>query len=314
MSNFSTELITLGTAAGPAIRGSENGMASAVVVNGQFYIVDFGLGCVRSAHESGLRGEDFKAGFITHLHSDHVAELPAFLMWNWGAPVEGFSHPIEIHGPGKDQEHPEGNQLSGTRGLVEHTFEAFSYDLAIRVADEARPVMSDLILPVEIEVPEASARKNTAPFLVYEDENVLVTAVLVDHPPVNPAFAFRFDTANGSITFSGDTAESPALVELADRTDILVHEAVNLEFFASKGFSEAFLNHQRQSHTTPEEAGRVATAAGAKRLILSHLAGVATPTQWAAGAAMNYTGPIDVATSGQRFALIPDSNLAAIQV
>lgn len=301
--NVTTELITLGTAAGPAIRGKENGMASAVVVGDKFYMVDFGLGCVRSAHEAGLRGKDFKAAFITHLHSDHVAEFPAFLMWNWGAPVDGFSHQIPIHGPGQDHEHPQGNRLSGTQGLVEHTLDAFSYDLDIRVTDEARPVMSELIVPVEIAVPELRPGPHAAPFTVFEDERVKVTAVLVDHPPVNPAFAFRFDTATGSITFSGDTAESDALVQLANDTDLLVHEAVNLEFFAANGFSDAFLNHQRQSHTTPEGAGRVANASGAKRLVLSHLAGVATPAQWAAGAAATYTGPIDVASSGQRFML-----------
>src|SRR5699024_9373499 len=122
---------------------------------------------------------------------------------------------------------------------VDHTLEAFSYDLNIRVTDEARPVMSELIRPVEITLPETSSED---PFLVYEDDRVKVTAVLVDHPPVHPAFGFRFDTADGSITFSGDTAESSALAKLAHETDILVHEAVNLEFFASKGFDAAFLN------------------------------------------------------------------------
>ena len=79
----SVELITLGTAAGPAIRGPENGISSALVVGDAFYVVDFGLGCSRAAHEAGLRGKDFAAGFVTHLHSDHVVELPGFLLWNW---------------------------------------------------------------------------------------------------------------------------------------------------------------------------------------------------------------------------------------
>lgn len=309
---FSTELITLGTAAGPAIRGKENGMSSAIVVGDQFYMVDFGLGCVRSAHESGLRGRDFKAGFITHLHSDHVAELPGFLLWNWGAPVEGFEHPIEIYGPGQDTGHPDGHELAGTNGLIEHTLGAFSYDLRIRETDEARPVMFELLKSIEIDVPEAGIVEPRAPFTVYEDDRVKVSAALVDHPPVNPAFAFRFDTAAGSITFSGDTAESDALIRLAQDTDILVHEAVNLDFFAAKGFSEAFMNHQRQSHTTAAGAGRVATAAGAKHLVLSHLAGVATPEEWATGARSTYVGPVDVATSGQRFSLAPKPSYAAV--
>ncbi len=296
--NFQTELITLGTAAGPAIRGKENGMASAVVVGGRHYLVDFGLGCVRAAHEAGLRGKDMAAAFITHLHSDHVGELPAYLMWNWGKPVEGFTSPVRFLGPGRDPHHPRGNQLSGTRDMIEHTLQAFSYDLDIRVNDEGRPVMDGLLEVENIAIPQAGGDE---PFMVYQDERVTVSAVLVEHPPVYPAFAFRFDTADGSVTFSGDTAECEALVRLARGTDILVHEAVNLEFFASRGFDESFLNHQAKSHSSPEGAGRVAQACGAKQLVLSHLAGVATADEWRTRAESTFDGPVQVATSGQRF-------------
>ena len=50
---MSVELITLGTAAGPAIRGPENGISSALVVGDAFYMIDFGLGCTRAAHQAG---------------------------------------------------------------------------------------------------------------------------------------------------------------------------------------------------------------------------------------------------------------------
>ncbi|KWR70905.1 MBL fold metallo-hydrolase [Arthrobacter sp. W1] len=299
----STELITLGTAAGPAIRGKENGMASAVVVDGKHYLVDFGLGCVRAAHQAGLRGQDLVAGFITHLHSDHVGELPAYLMWNWGAPVDGFTTPVGLYGPGKDPNHVRGQQLAGTRELVDHTLKAFSYDLDIRVTDEARPVMNTLLDVQEITLPAAAEGSGNRPFIIYEDDRVTVRAVLVEHPPVFPAFAFRFDTAHGSMTFSGDTAECDALIELARGSDILVHEAVNLEFFTAMGFSPTFINHQRESHTPPEGAGRVAQAAGVKHLVLSHLAGVATPEEWKQRAETSFAGQVTVASSGQRFAL-----------
>ena len=45
-----------------------------------------------------------------------------------------------------------------------------------------------------------------------QDENVKVTSALVDHPPVVPAFAYRFDAADRSIVISGDTAASDRLV------------------------------------------------------------------------------------------------------
>lgn len=292
------ELITLGTAAGPAIRGHEDGIASALRVEDSFYMIDFGLGATRAAHEAGLRGKNFRAGFITHLHSDHVVELPAFLLWNWGAPVDGFTTPVHILGPGQDPTHPRGSQLAGTASMVEHTLAAYSYDTDIRVSDEARPVLRDLVKAREIEVP---APGSTDIFTVYEDELVKVTAVLVKHPPIFPALAFRFDTAYGSVTFSGDTAECDALADLASGTDILVHEAVNLDFFKGGNFSPAFLDHQRLSHTSAEGAGRIAARAGARSLVLSHLAGVATADQWKSTAASTYPGEITVATSGQRF-------------
>lgn len=302
-----TELITLGTAAGPAIRGAEGGIASAVVVDGRFYMVDFGLGCVRAAHEAGLRGRDFVAGFITHLHSDHVVELPGFLMWNWGAPVGGYTGEIAIYGPGRDGTHPRGGMLAGTSQLIDHTLRAFSYDLDIRVTDEARPDLNCLVTAVDIASPEHGTAAAAAgePFAVYEDERVKVTAVLVNHPPVRPALAFRFDTAAGSITFSGDTAECDALVRLAEGTDVLVHEAVNLDFFRARGFDPVFVNHQNESHTSPEGAGRIATRARAGRLVLSHLAGIAAPEEWHARASSTFAGPVNVASSGDRFAVTP---------
>jgi ribonuclease BN (tRNA processing enzyme) len=113
--------------------------------------------------------------------------------------------------------------------------------------------------------------------------------------------AFRFETDAGSVVFSGDTAECDAMVVLANGADVLVHEAVNLGFYADKGFAPEFLNHQRIAHTAPDGAGRVAAAAGVGRLVLSHLAGRAEPQWWRSQAASTFDGPVDVAVSGQRF-------------
>lgn len=285
---------TLGVAAGPAIRGKENGIATAIVVDDVHYLVDFGLGCTRSAHEAGLRGRSLRAGFITHLHSDHVAELPAYLLWNWGTPVEGFTRPVELVGPGPDPA-LNGLSLAGTAGLVDGVLDAFSYDIHIRVGDEGRPILGDLIKVSEMKVPSPGS---TEIFPVYEDDRVRVSATLVEHPPVFPAVAFRFDTEHGSVTLSGDTTECDALAHLAHDTDVLVHEAVNLPFYRGQRFPEAFVRHQEISHTTPEGAGRIAARAGARTLLLSHLAGPAEPAYWADAAATTYTGPVATAWSG----------------
>jgi hypothetical protein len=48
------------------------------------------------------------------------------------------------------------------------------------------------------------------------------------HPPVEPSFAFRFDTPERSIVISGDTARSEGLITLAKDADVLVHEALSV--------------------------------------------------------------------------------------
>ncbi|MDI3331633.1 MAG: MBL fold metallo-hydrolase [Micrococcus sp.] len=307
------KVVTLGTAAGPAIRSECAGIATAVVVDGVYYLVDFGLGVTRAAHEAGLRGEDLRACFVTHLHSDHVAELPAYLLWNWGQPVQGFTEPVQILGPGSAD--PEAGAI-GLAGLVDHVLRGYSYDIDVRIVDEGRPPLYDLISVEEIGLPDSAAGASGEstpamdPFVVYADDRVRVSAILVEHPPIFPAFAFRFDTAYGSVVVSGDTTESDNMVRIAAGADLLVHESVFLDFYRALDFGPEFLNHQLISHTTPEGVGRVATRAGARRVVLSHLAGVATDEQWTAGVAAEYDGPVTVARPGTVFEVVGSGTLA----
>lgn len=299
-------VITLGTAAGPAIRSPHPGMSTAVVVDGMFYLVDFGLGVTRAANSAGLRGENLRACFITHLHSDHVAELPGYLLWNWGRPVNGITSPVPVHGPGID---PLGipGQNGGTAAMVGHLLEAYSYDINIRIHDEGRPDLRGLVVPVDIDLPDAAASASgnhtpaMTPFPVYRDELVTVTAILVEHPPVFPAFAFRIESRYGSVVVSGDTAECANMATLSAGADLLIHEAVNLEYFAALDMAPEFLNHQRISHTSPEGVGRIAARAGVPHVVLSHLAGLATDEEWAAGVRSEFDGDITVAAPGNRF-------------
>ena len=107
------------------------------------------------------------------------------------------------------------------------------------------------------------------------DENVKVTAALVDHPPVAPAFAYRFDAPDRSIVISGDTAPSENLVKLARGADVLVHSAMYpaaIDRLVSRVPNAASLKASMLAHqTSAEDAGRIAEEAGVKTLVLSHL-------------------------------------------
>jgi ribonuclease BN (tRNA processing enzyme) len=109
------------------------------------------------------------------------------------------------------------------------------------------------------------------PFVVTEDDRVEVSAILVPHGPVFPSFAFRFDTADGSVVFSGDTRASDNVVTLARGADILVREVIDLPFYEKLGVPPALLKHFVETHTPDTEVGALAQRAGVSTLVLSHL-------------------------------------------
>jgi ribonuclease BN (tRNA processing enzyme) len=135
---------------------------------------------------------------------------------------------------------------------------------------------------------------------VMADENVTVTAALVDHPPVVPAFGFRFDAKDRSIVISGDTAPCDRLIALAKGADVLVHSAMfppAIDRLVARVPNASALKASILAHqTSAEDAGRVAQAAGVKTLILSHLVPADDPevteAMWLDAARRHYTGTV----------------------
>jgi ribonuclease BN (tRNA processing enzyme) len=135
-----------------------------------------------------------------------------------------------------------------------------------------------------------------------EDDNVKVTAALVHHPPTVPAFAYRFDAADRSIVISGDTTRSDSLTRLARNADILIHEALYPEgidrLIAGVGNATDLKRSILSHHTSAEDAGRVAQAAGVKMLVLSHLVPAEDPSitdqMWIDAAGRHFGGRIIV--------------------
>jgi ribonuclease BN (tRNA processing enzyme) len=146
----------------------------------------------------------------------------------------------------------------------------------------------DIRLPVLVTDPNNGTCPAMDPFEVYHDDKVQVTAILVDHHQVFPAFAYRFDTADGSVVFSGDTGPDTNgnLERLANGSDILVHEVIDRAWVDRKfGTPEpgspmaALKTHMLQSHTSIDEVGSVATDCGVKTLVLNHIVPGNTPTE-----------------------------------
>jgi ribonuclease BN (tRNA processing enzyme) len=167
-----------------------------------------------------------------------------------------------------------------------------AYDIDTRIADEGR-------VPL---VPLVHVHELTGAGVVMQDENVKVTAALVHHPPVVPAFGFRFDAADRSIVISGDTAPSDNLVKLAQGADVLVHDALfepGVDRLVARVPNASALKRSIMSHhTSAQDAGRVAQAAGVKMLVLSHLVPPDDPAisdqMWIDAARVHFRGPVIV--------------------
>lgn len=245
-----TRLILLGTGGGPRPRKASSASAQVIVANDTPYVVDCGDGVARQLVLAGVSLDKLRHVFVTHHHSDHNADYGNLIWLAWTA---GLRTPVDTWGP------------PPLENMTRLFFEMNAYDIDTRIANEGRVPLAPLVRVHEL----------NQGGLVMKDENVKVTAALVDHPPVVPAFAYRFDAADRSIVISGDTARSDSLAKLAQGADVLVHSALYVpavDRLVARVPNAARLKQSIIAHqTSVEDAGRVAQAAGVKTLVLSHL-------------------------------------------
>jgi ribonuclease BN (tRNA processing enzyme) len=272
-----TRLILLGTAGGPTPKRTRSGPAQVILAGDAAYVVDCGDGVARQAVLAGVPFQALRHIFITHHHSDHNADYGNLLLLFWAS---GLAHRVDTWGP---------PPLARTTDLF---LQMSRPDIDVRTVDEGRPPLGQLIHAHDI------GREG----LVMQDENVRVTAALVQHPMVPVANAYRFDAPDRSIVFSGDTARSDAVVQLARGADVLVHEAFYPEavekMVKGRANAEPLRQHLLASHTSAEDCGRVAAAAGVKTLVLSHFVPAEDPPisdeMWAEAAGRHFKGQIVV--------------------
>ena len=272
-----TRLILLGTGGGPRPRKASSASAQVVVANDTAYVIDCGNGVARQLAFAGVPLSSLRHIFLTHHHSDHNADYGNLIWLAWCA---GRFTRVDGWGPPPLEK------------MTRLFFEMNAADIDIRITDEDR-------VPL---VPLVHVHEFSDGGLLMRDENLAVTAALVDHPPVIPAFGYRFDASDRSIVVSGDTLPSDNLIRLAEGADVLVHEALYvpaLDRLAARVPNGAALKRSILSHHTPvEEAGRVARAAGVKRLVLSHFVPADDPAvtdqMWLEAARLHFRGKVIV--------------------
>ena len=321
---MATELILLGTAGAPLPVAGRGGISSALVVDGRVFVIDCGRGSPSAFADAGLDFSRLEAVFLTHLHADHTGDLPGLLLYPWGVRegAEGPLPPIRVYGPSRPETLPEGDSLfhrettihperptPSAADLVASILAGYAYHLNVMPLDAYMPDAGALVRGMDIHVPARTEGIPQAPVVVADDGAVRVTAVSVTHGHAVPALGYRFDTADGSVVFSGDTTVNDDLIALAQGADILVHQVADLGYLKRHGTTGAELLRMAGLHTDVTEVGGVAERARVRELILSHYLpadpDAISEAEWAQRAGQGFGGTTTAGRDGLRRTVLP---------
>ncbi len=246
-SSDNIKVILLGTAVGPPLNLRQYGASTLVEAGNVRLLFDCGRGATLRLAQMGIPLGSVNRLFLTHLHSDHVVQIPDLLLAGWVG--GGRKVPLEVWGP------------EGTVQMMDHLLKAFAFDIHMRRdLDERAPASG-------IEVISHDIKQE----VVFDQQGVKVTAFLVDHSPVAPAFVYRVDFRGHSVVLSGDTRFSDNLIRFSKGTDVLIHEVLDAEtvqawFPNNPKLADAIL----AKHTTPEQAGEVFARVKPRLAVYSH--------------------------------------------
>jgi len=293
-----TRLITLGTVAGPPPRPHRAQSSNLLIVNGTLYVVDAGDGATRRITKAGFNVRDVGTIFITHHHDDHTAGLGTLMSVAWD---NQRTKPINVYGPPR------------TEDLVKAAVQYFSISAEIRIADGGRTI------PIN----QLFFGHDVGTGVIYQDANIKVTAIENTHfdfhklpaSARHKSYSYRFDTPGRVIVFTGDTGPNDVLAELAKGADLLISEANSVEqrmqdllrsgqWQVMTPDEQARIKQQMaQGHLSTEDVGKMATRAGVKTVVLTHLTWKADDdyASWVDEVKKHFSGPVFIARDLKEF-------------
>ena len=219
------------------------------------YIFDLGNGSVNNLTQYQVPWPNVKAVLITHMHSDHMADLPDAHLQSW---IQGRTSPLKVYGP-------EGINLV-TKG-----FElAYSADYQYRNEHHG-----DDMLPMSIAGFNAIQIINNQ-FIPNDTPGLEILPFVVDHYPVNSAFGFKISYKDRTVVISGDTIHDGSVQEYSQDVDLLVHSAISIDIVERmRGIApipqmDKILFDIQDYHTSIDEAGEIARDANVEHLLIYH--------------------------------------------
>ena len=219
------------------------------------YIFDVGNGSVNNLQQYQLQWPNVKGIFITHMHSDHMADLPDAHLASW---IQGRTSPLKVYGP-------EGISLV-TKG-----FElAYSSDYQYRNEHHGNEV-----LPMSV-VGFDAIQINDNQFIENETPGLEILPFAVNHQPVNHAYGFKISYKGRSLVISGDTINDGSVQKYSQDVDLLIHSAISIEIvemlreITPMPQLDKILYDIQDYHTSIKEAGEISRDANVQHLLIYH--------------------------------------------
>jgi ribonuclease Z len=196
----------------------------AVITPDHFYLIDSGAGSTDNISRLGLPMSQLDGVFLTHFHSDHIAEIYEVNLNYW---VQGRPQPLTIYGP------------QGVQEVVDGVNTSYRQDRLYRTGHHGED-----LLPPALGVLE---HKTIAPGVVLEDGDLKITAYVAEHPPIEPAVGYRFDYRGRSVVISGDSNVSGNTLKIVDGADLLLHDTLSLPTVSALSQALGDAGQSRQS-------------------------------------------------------------------
>ena len=257
------------------------GACAAVIVGGRVVVIDAGPGSWSKLAAAGVPGSAIDTVLLTHLHSDHIGDLGEIATQSW---LGGRKVPLDVYGPPAPEpteqvSDAEGDVLgsAGTEAVVKGFAQAYNADADFRIQQGHDLVPTEAARMIGHDIARPGAEQAV---VVYDRDGLTISAFLVEHDPVEPAYGYRIEYGGRVAVVSGDTKKVANMVRFSRGADLLVHEGLNVALVEMLAAALDQTGNRRAGtmarqvkayHTTPVEVAEIAKQAGVPHLVITHM-------------------------------------------